>query len=179
MSERNDAPETVIPEVLPMEGDPVPAAQKVKGAAQMAAGGALAAAGVPMLILPGPGAAAIVGGAALASKGQRNFSGRKAMPIEETLDDAAAKAAEMTKAAAKATAHNAADTVTTQAPIVAKKAAEAAPRVAKKIAKEAPGAAANAAKVAGTVAKGGAHVASKAARKAAVLGKTSKNYKKK
>ena len=44
--------------------------------ARVAAGGALAAAGVPMLVLPGPGAVTIAGGAAIASKGHRNFTGR-------------------------------------------------------------------------------------------------------
>ena len=67
-------PEYVVPEVLPMddEGNPT---HKIKGAAQIAAGTALTAAGVPMLVLPGPGAVAIAGGAALISKGQRNCSG--------------------------------------------------------------------------------------------------------
>ena len=75
-------PECVVPEVLPMddEGNPT---HKIKGAAQIAAGTALTAAGVPMLVLPGPGAVAIAGGAALISKGQRNCSGRSATPFEE------------------------------------------------------------------------------------------------
>ena len=42
----------------------------------------------------GPGAAAIAGGgAALISKGQRNYTGRVATPLEEKLDDVAEKAA--------------------------------------------------------------------------------------
>lgn len=65
---------------------------KAKGAAQMVAGSVLAAAGVPMCILPGPGVAAIAGGAALISRGQRTFSGRAATKIEERLDQAAHKA---------------------------------------------------------------------------------------
>lgn len=85
----SDEPEFVVPEVLPVdEGNPK---HKIKGAAQVAAGAALTAAGVPMLVLPGPGAAAIAGGAALISKGQRNYSGRAATPFEEKLDDAAEK----------------------------------------------------------------------------------------
>ena len=81
-------PEYVVPEVLPMddEGNPT---HKIKGAAQIAAGTALTAAGVPMLVLPGPGAVAIAGGAALISKGQRNCLGRSATPFEEKLDDVA------------------------------------------------------------------------------------------
>ena len=68
-------PEYVVPEVLPMDDEENPK-HKIKGAAQIAAGTALTAAGVPMLVLPGPGAVAIAGGAALISKGQRNCSGR-------------------------------------------------------------------------------------------------------
>ena len=69
----------------------VPTAQKIKGAAPMAGGAALMVAGVPMCVLPGPGVASIAGGAALASKGHRNFTGREATPIEAKLDEAAAK----------------------------------------------------------------------------------------
>ena len=65
---------------------------KAKGAAQMVAGTVLAVAGVPMCILPGPGVAAIAGGAALIGRGQRTFSGRAATKIEERLDQAAHKA---------------------------------------------------------------------------------------
>lgn len=70
----------------------VPRGAKVKGAAQMVAGGVLAAAGVPMCILPGPGVAAIAGGVALISRGQRTFSGRASTKLEERLDQAAHKA---------------------------------------------------------------------------------------
>ena len=90
-------PEYVVPEVLPMDDEENPK-HKIKGAAQIAAGTALTAAGVPMLVLPGPGAVAIAGGAALISKGQRNCSGRSATPFEEKLDDAAEKAAVAVKA---------------------------------------------------------------------------------
>lgn len=115
-------PEYVVPEVLPMddEGNPT---HKIKGAAQIAAGTALTAAGVPMLVLPGPGAVAIAGGAALISKGQRNCLGRSATPFEEKLDDVAEKAAVAVKASAEKTAH---------------KAAEEAPKAAKKVICEAP-----------------------------------------
>lgn len=69
-----------------------------------------------MLILPGPGAMAILGGAALASKGQRNYSGREATPLEEKMDDAAAKAAVAAGEAAKKSAHKLADRVAEEAP---------------------------------------------------------------
>ena len=86
-------------------------AEKVAGGIEMAAGVAIAAAGVPMMVLPGPGAAALMGGAALASKGQRRYSGREATAVEEKLDRASAKAAEVAKRegakAAKAVARNA------------------------------------------------------------------------
>lgn len=72
-------------------------AHKVAGAVEMAAGAAMAAAGIPMMVLPGPGAAALLGGAALASKGQRRYSGREASRVEEKLDAASAKAVEVAK----------------------------------------------------------------------------------
>lgn len=70
---------------------------KAKGAVQMAAGAALAVAGVPLCVLPGPGVAAIAGGVALASKGQRAYSGRPATKIEQRLDAVAARAAAAVK----------------------------------------------------------------------------------
>ncbi|MEF2594453.1 MAG: hypothetical protein U0M51_07945, partial [Eggerthellaceae bacterium] len=85
----------------------VPTAQKIKGAAQMAGGAALMAAGVPMCVLPGPGVASIAGGAALASKGHRNFTGREATPIEAKLDEAAAKLGAAAKEQASRAARNA------------------------------------------------------------------------
>ena len=51
---------------------------------------------------------AIVGGAALASKGQRNYSGREASAVEEKIDAAAAKLGEAAKEQAKQTAKAAA-----------------------------------------------------------------------
>ena len=146
-AESTDDPVNVIPDMLPLDGENPPASQsqKIKGAAQMAAGGALAVAGVPLLILPGPGAVFIVGGVALASKGQRNFSGRSASPLESKLDSAAAKMAQVAKDQAKQAAQNAAKeaprvakNAAQQIPVVTKKAAEAAPGVAKKIADTAP-----------------------------------------
>lgn len=79
--------------VVDDNGNPVdpPTEQKVKGAAQMVAGTALTAVGIPMLILPGPGAVAVVGGAAMASKGHRNLTGREPVPAEEFIDAASAR----------------------------------------------------------------------------------------
>lgn len=118
----SEEPVVVIPEVLPVDGCSAPK-HKIKGAAQMAAGAALTTAGVPMLVLPGPGAAAIAGGAALISKGQRNYTGRVATPLEEKLDDVAEKAAVAVKNSAKKTAY---------------KTVEAAPKVVKKAIHEVP-----------------------------------------
>ena len=161
-AESTDDPVNVIPDMLPLDGENPPASQsqKIKGAAQMAAGGALAVAGVPLLILPGPGAVFIVGGVALASKGQRNFSGRSASPLESKLDSAAAKMAQVAKDQAKQAAQNAAKeaprvakNAAQQIPVVTKKAAEAAPVVAKKIADYAPVVAKKVADTAPVVAK--------------------------
>ena len=114
----------------------VSSAQKIKGAAQMAGGAALVAAGVPLCVLPGPGVACIAGGAALASKGQRNFTGREATPIEAKLDEAAEKLG----AAAKEQAANAARNAVEKAP-------EIAGNAARTVAQKAPEVAGNAARV--------------------------------
>ena len=137
-------PEYVVPEVLPMD-DEGNSTHKIKGAAQIAAGTALTAAGVPMLVLPGPGAVAIAGGAALISKGQRNCSGRSATPFEEKLDDVAERAAVAVKASAEKTA-------------------EEAPKVAKKVICEAPLVAGMAVRAAKPVVKGVAGAATQAAK---------------
>ena len=102
-----------------------------------------------MLVLPGPGAVAIAGGAALISKGQRNCSGRSATPFEEKLDDAAERAAVAVKASAEKTAH---------------KAAEEAPKVAKKVICEAPLVAGMAVRAAKPVVKGVAGAVAQAAK---------------
>ena len=57
-----------------------------KGVKQMVAGGILMAAGIPMMILPGPGAAALAGGAILLGKGYKNATGND-MISEETRND--------------------------------------------------------------------------------------------
>ncbi|MEF2846084.1 MAG: hypothetical protein U0O24_05485, partial [Eggerthellaceae bacterium] len=93
--------------VLDENGNPTSEKRTVKistkamGAAQVAAGTVLTIAGVPMLILPGPGVVALAGGAALLSKGQRNLTGRTATPIEEKLDETAAKLSSAAKEQAK------------------------------------------------------------------------------
>lgn len=128
----------------------VPTAQKIKGAAQMAGGAALMVAGVPMCVLPGPGVASIAGGAALASKGHRNFTGREATPIEAKLDEAAAKLG----AAAKEQASRAARNAVEKAPEVAGNAARAVARKAPEVAGKTVVATVKAApKVAGAAAK--------------------------
>lgn len=139
----------------------VPSVQKVKGAAQMAGGAALMAAGVPLCVLPGPGVACIAGGAALASKGHRNFTGREATPLEAKLDEAAerlgAVAKEQAANAARAAAEKAPEVADRAARTVAAKAPEVAGKAVKATVKAAPkvaGAAAKAApKVAGAAAK--------------------------
>lgn len=139
--------QVVIPEVLPMEGEAT-FAKKAKGIAQVAAGSALTAAGIPMLVLPGPGVAAIVGGAALVSRGNRNCTGRTATPLEERLDEAASKAADLAANTAKRTAGKAgekAKDATLKTGAIAREAAEmaatSAPEVAKGFARGATAAA--------------------------------------
>ncbi|MBM6866973.1 hypothetical protein [Collinsella tanakaei] len=105
--------------------------QKVKGASQMAAGAVLAAAGVPLCVLPGPGVAAIAGGAALASRGQRVYTGRPPSPVERRLDAAAEKMG----AVAKEQAGRAARAAAREVPKVAAAAARAAGRGAVAVAK--------------------------------------------
>ena len=68
-------------------------ARKAKGMTQMAAGAAVAAAGVPMLILPGPGVAAIAGGVALMGAGYQNMTGKEILD-DETRNDPAFKQGE-------------------------------------------------------------------------------------
>ena len=139
--------QVAIPEVLPMEGEAT-FAKKAKGIAQVAAGSALTAAGIPMLVLPGPGVAAIVGGAALVSRGNRNYTGRTATPLEERLDEAASKAADLAANTAKRTAGKAGEKAKDAAlktGAIAREAAEmaatSAPEVAKGFARGATAAA--------------------------------------
>lgn len=99
-----------------------PKREKAKGISQMIAGAAVAAIGVPLCVLPGPGVAVIACGAALASKGQRAYSGRKPTKVERKLDVAAEKLG----SAAKKEAGKIAKTAAREAPVVAEKAARAA-----------------------------------------------------
>ena len=50
---------------------------RLGGVAQLVAGSAIAAVGVPMLVLPGPGLLAIGGGVALAARGAKRAFGRR------------------------------------------------------------------------------------------------------
>ena len=108
----------------------------------MAGGAALMAAGVPMCVLPGPGVASIAGGAALASKGHRNFTGREATPIEAKLDEAAAKlgaaAKEQASRAARNAVEKAPEVAGNAARTVAQKAPEVAGNAARAVARKAP-----------------------------------------
>lgn len=96
--------------------------EKAKGISQMIAGAAVAAIGVPLCVLPGPGVAVIACGMALASKGQRTYSGRRPTKVERKLDVAAEKLG----SAAKKEAGKIAKTAAREAPVVAEKAARAA-----------------------------------------------------
>lgn len=61
----------------PGEGKaPSTVSQVAGGAVQTAVGGAVMAAGIPMLVLPGPGMATIAGGAAIASGGIKKMLGK-------------------------------------------------------------------------------------------------------
>ena len=130
-AESTNDPVTVIPDVIPVDGEEIPASQtqKIKGAAQNGSRWRPCGCRRTLLILPGPGAVFIVGGVALASKGQRNFSGRAASPLEAKLDTAAAKMAEIAKEQAKQAAQNAAK----EAPHVAKNIAQQIPVAAKRL----------------------------------------------
>lgn len=138
----------------------IPAAQKAKGIAKMAGGAALVAAGVPMCVLPGPGVAAIAAGAALASKGQREFSGREATAVEAKLDAAAEKLGAVAKDQAGKAAHAAASkagkVAGDAAHAVAEKVPEVAGKAARVVAQQAP-------KVAGAVVDAAAREIPKAA----------------
>ena len=71
---------------------------KLKGAGQMVAGATLAAVGVPAMIIPvAPSSLMIAGGATLAARGQRTFSGREISPFEEKAEAATEKLTEVTK----------------------------------------------------------------------------------
>lgn len=76
-SEAQDEPahvEAASAEIAPDANEPSGGA--AKDVACVVGGAAIAAVGVPMLVLPGPGVAAIVGGAALAGKGVKSLAQR-------------------------------------------------------------------------------------------------------
>ena len=99
----------------------------IAGTAKVAGGIALAAAGVPMLVLPGPGMLIIAGGVALAGKGLSDIMG----------NEGPSKVADFTVELAKETAElTASIAVNTVAPTV-KKAAGDASQVALSVGKTA------------------------------------------
>ena len=142
-------PDSALPDCTE-GGKGVSAGQRARGAAQMAGGAALAVAGVPMLVLPGPGAVAIVGGAAMASKGHREMTGREATPMEAKLDAVSEKMVEVTKDQAE----KALDKAAMDGPDMVARAREAAPMVAGKAAVVATKGAGMAVKGLGVVVKG-------------------------
>ena len=76
----------------------IPVEDKIKGAAQMVAGATLAAAAVPLVVVPiAPTSLMAVGGATLAARGQRTFSGREISKIEEKAEVATEKLTVETK----------------------------------------------------------------------------------
>ena len=153
---------------LDEDGNPceVDRADKVKGAAEMAAGVAVTAVGIPMLVLPGPGTLAVLGGAALTLKGHRTMTGREELPIEKTVDEAAARVAEEAKAAAKAAGDRAADEVGK----AAAKVRERGPEFVSDAVRNAPEAVASAAAQAPKVASDIASAAARGASAAATVG---------
>ena len=71
---------------------------KIKGAGQMVAGATLAAVGVPAMVIPiAPSSLMIAGGATLAARGQRTFSGRQISKFEEKAEVATEKLTVATK----------------------------------------------------------------------------------
>ena len=168
-------PDSALPDCTE-GGKGVSAGQRARGAAQMAGGAALAVAGVPMLVLPGPGAVAIVGGAAMASKGHREMTGREATPMEAKLDAASEKMVEVTKDQAE----KALDKAAMDGPDMVARAREAAPMVAGKAAVVATKGAGMAVKGLGVVVKGAVaagKIAGKAGAKHATRRKQAKKAK--
>lgn len=80
------------------EKAPIPVGDKIMGAAKMVAGGALAAAAVPLVVVPiAPTSLMAVGGVTLAAKGQREFSGREISKFEVKAEAATEKITKVTK----------------------------------------------------------------------------------
>ena len=80
------------------EKEPIPLGTKVAGAAKMVGGAALAAAAVPLVVVPiAPTTLMAVGGVTLAAKGQREFSGREISQLEVKAEAATEKITKVTK----------------------------------------------------------------------------------
>ena len=80
------------------EKEPIPLGTKVAGAAKMVGGAALAAAAVPLVVVPiAPTSLRAVGGVTLAAKGQREFSGREISQLEVKAEAATEKITKVTK----------------------------------------------------------------------------------
>ncbi|MCR5845071.1 MAG: hypothetical protein K6G78_00665 [bacterium] len=173
-------------EIEPEEGSPEQRPRKALGTIQLVGGATLAAAGVPFLVLPGPGTLMIAGGASLADKGYRNIKGEQRTEEEmaelkearkqatderseqikgfttEKVIPASKKVASGTKKVAAGTAKAAVATAK-----VAKKGAQKAAPVVKKGAKATASAAKKGAQKAAPVVKKGAKATAAATKKGA------------
>lgn len=119
--------------------------KKAKGAKQMAAGAAVAAVGVPLLILPGPGVAAIAGGAALMGAGYKNMTGKDVIDEETKSDPSYQEGEEWGRQWGQRMKEYAEDELAPAAKVIAAEAAEAASAAGKGVA----AVASNSAEVAG------------------------------
>lgn len=134
--------QTEILECEDIETVEVAPEDRAKGVGQMVAGGVVAAAGVPMLILPGPGVAAIAGGAVLAAKGYQKATGKEP-PVDvekavyDTVDQVKDFAENKAVPAAKDFAENVAAPTAKKAGRVAAEAGKAALNLGAKSAKAA------------------------------------------
>lgn len=146
-------PEMVEPQM--MEDAQAEAAEKERvkkrsrGAAELIFGGAIAAVGVPMLIFPGPGVAAILGGGTLAAKGYLDFANKKDFSPEtkQLAADAKDFASQTLLPAGKQVAEGAKDFAQKDLAPAGKRAAEGAKKFAsEKIAPAASSLASSAAK---------------------------------
>lgn len=108
--------------------------KKAKGAKQMAAGAAVAAVGVPMLILPGPGVAAIAGGAALMGAGYKNMTGKDVIDEETKSDPSYQEGEEWGRQWGQRMKDYAEDELAPAAKVIAAEAAEAASAAGKGVA---------------------------------------------
>ncbi|MGN0078550.1 MAG: hypothetical protein ACI36V_07180 [Coriobacteriales bacterium] len=129
-------PIDVDAEVVDDSGNPFFSAdpKKAKGAKQMAAGAAVAAVGVPMLILPGPGVAAIAGGAALMGAGYKNMTGKDVIDEETKSDPSYQEGEEWGRQWGQRMKDYAEDELAPAAKVIAAEAAEAASAAGKGVA---------------------------------------------